>query len=104
MEPARHPAAESAEPATQAGPGERSSDTQPGMVAGQAAELVRNLNAALIPSLQLRLGASEHPPRAPQEASARLLNSGTDPAVAFHRAPPFRTPQTLATAPLRRAR
>jgi len=102
MEPARHPAAESAEPAMQAGPGERSSDTQPGMVAGQAAELVRNLNTTLIRSLQLRLGSYEDAREVAQEAYARLLNLGNDQVVSFQRALLFKIAQNLATDLLRR--
>ncbi|MBL8256859.1 MAG: RNA polymerase sigma factor [Pseudoxanthomonas mexicana] len=70
--------------------------------ANQAAELVRNLNATLIRSLQLRLGSYEDAREVAQEAYARLLNLGNDQVVSFQRALLFKIAQNLATDLLRR--
>jgi RNA polymerase sigma factor (sigma-70 family) len=102
MEPTRHPADEAADSAPPAGSAAPARPASPETGANQAAELVRNLNATLIRSLQLRLGSYEDAREVAQEAYARLLNLGNDQVVSFQRALLFKIAQNLATDLLRR--
>ncbi|KAF1724473.1 RNA polymerase sigma factor [Pseudoxanthomonas japonensis] len=99
MEPAHHPADEAADHTGSAAPNRPAS---PETRASQAAELVRNLNATLIRSLQLRLGSYEDAREVAQEAYSRLLNLGNDQVISFQRALLFKIAQNLATDLLRR--
>lgn len=67
-----------------------------------AEQLVRDFNQSLIRMLQVRLGSYEDAREVAQEAYAKLLNLGSEPAVSFHRAYLFRIAQNLATDLLRR--
>lgn len=70
--------------------------------AGSAEQLVREFNQSLVRMLQARLGSYEDAREVAQEAYARLLNLGSEPAISFHRAYLFRIAQNLATDLLRR--
>lgn len=70
--------------------------------ARSAEQLVREFNQSLVRMLQLRLGSYEDAREIAQEAYAKLLNLGSEPAISFHRAYLFRIAQNLATDLLRR--
>lgn len=67
-----------------------------------AEQLVRDFNQTLVRMLQVRLGSREDALEVAQEAYAKLLNLGSEPAVSFHRAYLFRIAQNLATDLLRK--
>ncbi len=67
-----------------------------------AEQLVRDFNQTLVRMLQARLGSYEDAREVAQEAYAKLLNLGSEPAVSFHRAYLFRIAQNLATDLLRK--
>jgi len=69
---------------------------------GPAEQLVRDFNHTLVRMLQARLGSYEDAREVAQEAYAKLLNLGSEPAVSFHRAYLFRIAQNLATDLLRK--
>lgn len=63
---------------------------------------MRDFNQSLIRMLQHRLGSYEDARDIAQEAYAKLLNLGEDPAISFHRAYLFRIAQNLATDLIRK--